>query len=219
MYVVMHISPMNIHAEPGRECIECSQDPDCSNEALLIPAHSHLKAFPKQHLFLCTGVQWLSGCPGGAEDAAAGTLGLVVRWHLGCFPRSSSYIGWRCSSSLEQAGRDRAAHGICSVQCLCATRKAAVAGVVGKEISCQAPWVSWHTGPSVLDQRKPTGIAHFCLSHFDFIHVLVLLNIPGGHQKPRFPAHRSFYIQLPDPDLPVEGVALALVLIQAAMVD
>lgn len=95
---------------------------------------------------------------------------------------------------------------VCSLQCLCVTKKAAVAGVAGKAISCQAPWVSWCTGPSVLDQRKQMGMAHLCLSCFDTVHVLDLLNIPGelpvvhGRRlKPRLPAHRSFYTHPPYP--------------------
>ncbi|XP_037863820.1 ATP-dependent (S)-NAD(P)H-hydrate dehydratase isoform X8 [Chlorocebus sabaeus] len=43
--------------------------------------------------------------------------------------------------------------------CLCAARKAAAAGVEGKETSCRAPWVSWCTGRSLLDRRRQTGPA------------------------------------------------------------
>uniref|UniRef100_A0A7N9CBH5 ATP-dependent NAD(P)H-hydrate dehydratase n=1 Tax=Macaca fascicularis TaxID=9541 RepID=A0A7N9CBH5_MACFA len=46
-----------------------------------------------------------------------------------------------------------------NVQCLCAARKAAAAGVEGKETSCRAPWVSWYTGRSLLDRRKQMGPA------------------------------------------------------------
>uniref|UniRef100_A0A9L0IX91 ATP-dependent (S)-NAD(P)H-hydrate dehydratase n=1 Tax=Equus asinus TaxID=9793 RepID=A0A9L0IX91_EQUAS len=38
--------------------------------------------------------------------------------------------------------------------CSSAARKAAAAGVEGKEISCQAPWESWCTGHSSLDPRR-----------------------------------------------------------------
>jgi hypothetical protein len=53
---------------------------------------------------------------------------------------------------------------LCSVQWSGAARKAAAAGVVGKETSCRAPWASWHTGPSLLDLRKQMGMATFSLS-------------------------------------------------------
>ena len=88
----------------------------------------------------------------------------------------------RCSPPWDKQGG--ASHGVCSVQCLCAARKAAVAGVAGKAISCQAPWASWCTGPSVPDQRKRMGMTHLCLPCFDAVLCAISVISLGNSQRP-----------------------------------
>lgn len=66
---------------------------------------------------------------------------------------------------------------VCSVQCLCAARKAAAAGVGGKETSCRAPWVSWCTGPSLLDHRKRMGMSHLVCAAL----IVSLVSSPAAH--------------------------------------
>lgn len=44
-----------------------------------------------------------------------------------------------------------------SPQCSSAARRAAAAGAGGRGTSCQAPWASWHTGPSAPAPRRLAG--------------------------------------------------------------